>query len=222
MFMSRLKQGYLNVLVKSLIINCESFPCQQRVCVEYFTAGHTQAHTPWQTSTPSHTSLMFCSKYLQTLPGSQIVSWKQDVIYTSFWFHFISHYIEVPWEGKKWWSQFVWWWSSIRGKKNFKSSLEYTSGQSLISSGLQSQYNHVAQINAQNSKYLIDSINKMCLHPVDLHYSFPLGLLSCVDLKWPHSNCFCTFSVYFCCCRLRYPQIRSYGQTLSEAINILK
>lgn len=140
MFMSRLKQGYLNVLVKSLI-NCESFPRQHRVRVEHFTAGHTQAHTPWQTSTPSHTSLMFCSKYLQTLPGSQIVSWKQDVIYTSFWFHFISHYIEVAQEGKKWWSQFVWWWSSIR-EKNFKSSLEYTSGQSLISSGLQPQYNH--------------------------------------------------------------------------------
>lgn len=29
-------------------------------------------------------------------------------------------------------------------KINFKSSLEYTSGQSLISSGLQPQYNHVA------------------------------------------------------------------------------
>lgn len=48
---------------------------------------------------------MFRNKYLQTLLGSQTVSWKQDVIYTSFWFRLILHYIEVAREGTKWQSQ---------------------------------------------------------------------------------------------------------------------
>lgn len=42
--LSRLKQGYTDVLVKS-VINCESFPCQRCMCAEYFTAGHTHEHT---------------------------------------------------------------------------------------------------------------------------------------------------------------------------------
>lgn len=49
---------------------------------------------------------MFRNKYLQALPGSQIVSWKQDVIYTSFWFRLILHYIEVAREGNEWQSRF--------------------------------------------------------------------------------------------------------------------
>lgn len=74
------------------------------MCVGYYTAGHTHehAHTFWQTSALSHTSLMFRHKYLRMLPGSQIVSWKPDLIYTSFWCILILHYIEVVKKGNKW------------------------------------------------------------------------------------------------------------------------
>lgn len=82
------------------------------MCVGYYTAGHTHehAHTFWQTSALSHTSLMFRHKYLRMLPGSQIVSWKPDLIYTSFWCILILHYIEVVKKGNKWRSCFNFAW----------------------------------------------------------------------------------------------------------------
>lgn len=66
-------------------------------CVLSTTQLETRTNTQffWQASAPSHTSLMFRNKYLRMLPGSQIVSWKPDVIYTSFWCRLILHYIEV-------------------------------------------------------------------------------------------------------------------------------
>lgn len=63
---------------------------------------HAGTHSFWQTSAPSHTSLMFRNKYLRMRPGSQIVSWKPDVIYTSFWCRLILPYTEVERKGNKW------------------------------------------------------------------------------------------------------------------------